>query len=250
MMRFVAMLVLTAGLLVGLAGESMAQGAASLPDIVETTDGTVVRGTIVERRPDGSVIMEDYFGEVREFEAEDVVYAGAAVREASGGASSGMVVVQFAPDSPHLRLHRRMGTGRTTGHNMSTGQTYVRRVVLEEEVCRGPCEAQIPVGPATLNVRTAAGWPLLETTPTRFDLGVDSEIAVSTQRRGTLRAVLVGAGMVMVAGGAFLALSGDESGSDPMVISGWVLGGVGALAFLGGPFLPNTARLSVSPLER
>lgn len=55
-------------------------GAASFPDILVLKDGSEVRGTVMEKKADGSGTFQKFNGELVEFNADTVTYVGAAMR--------------------------------------------------------------------------------------------------------------------------------------------------------------------------
>lgn len=244
-----------------------AEGGGVLPDVVELTDGSSVRGTLVERRPDGLIVLQDFQGEFRAFSRDDVQYAGPFERSpsapvdtprGSGVASPGTVLLQVTSDHPRLRLQRQLSTGRSTVRTGLLDAALVDTVV-HQDVCEGSCLNRVPEGTHRFRAMAgAAAWPIWSTAPSQLTLMEDTEIVVQTRRRGTLRLVTFLSGVALAAGGGALWSISEydtydrETGSyrpmDAAFLGGTALISLGAFAMIGSAFIPNQARLASQPL--
>lgn len=186
-------------------GHANAQG--NLPDAVETRDGSVIRGTIVERRPDGTVLLMDYAGTVREFAADDVVRAGPATAPAAeptevttppalGSAGvRDMIRLEIIADDERIVTHRQLAVGTGVAFDFRTGSTITSRSVAEEELCEGSCVVALPPGLHVLRMRQHRWMPNYRSAPERFVLEEDTRMMLATRSR---RGIRVGSGVATI----------------------------------------------------
>lgn len=174
-----------------LAAPASAQQGAP-PDLVMLRNGGVLRGTIAEMNPGGSVTIITLTGEKRVIAMGEVSYAGpaqsapgAAPPPAAGGPKP--LIQLNARDAPlHLRasqpeltFHLRVteSTGTTVGMGAGlgsrsamgfggvsqfSGRTYAR-------ICTAPCDATLPAGQYNLAISRGSGQPVETDAMTRFD---------------------------------------------------------------------------------
>jgi hypothetical protein len=225
--RIAASLVIVATLLVVCPiGAATAQ---QLPDVVETRDGGMVRGTIVERRSDGSVILIDAAGQIREFPAANVRYAGARVTApveaepttAPDSTERDGVEVHFTSDPERLSLElvARRAHVRYRGEQGS--------IIEMQTVCASPCVGLVPEGPQTLAVRLPHGGRYVVRS-LRLDLTHPVSLHVRLVTRRALRRGLGFSGLGLAAIGLVTLLGSlDRGGITGALGAGIVLGTVG-----------------------
>lgn len=181
--RFAALFSASAVVLV--AAPSRAQQAPAAPDVVMLKNGGVLRGTIAELVPTGSVTILTVTGEKRVVSMTEVRYAGPA-GNAPGAAPPPAVVggpkplVQVnAADAPLqlrstqpevtflVRVSEAMGTTVGMGAGMGSrgggmgfggvsqysGRSYAR-------ICTAPCDATMPAGQYNLALSRGGGPPV------------------------------------------------------------------------------------------
>lgn len=156
-------LILVLGLL---CAPSFAQ-AASPPDVVRLDDGGLLRGTIVELDPNGSVTIQLVTGEVRTIPMSEVTYAGEASGSQAGAAEPGGVLasgvsaagpavkVRVRSDLSNLTLHRYSGSAQNQllGGNAQNGSLFGRsRSQFYEPICVAPCSFDGRVGTTRLGL--------------------------------------------------------------------------------------------------
>lgn len=221
-------------------GSAAAQQA---PDVVETHDGGMVRGTIVERRPDGSIVLVDAVGQVREFPAASVRYAGVRVeapadrhdpratpptpaREATEPRS---VEVHFTSDPTRLSLE------------VVTGRAHVRyqgrqgTIVEMGTVCEAPCVGLLPAGPQTLAVRAPNGGRyVLRNLRLHLDHPVSLHVRLVSKSRGLRLGLGLGGLGLAAVGLAVVVPNLDRGGTTRGLVTGLFLAGVGlSVSFVG-----------------
>ncbi|MDC0746845.1 hypothetical protein [Polyangium mundeleinium] len=265
-----------AALLLGAIPEASADGGqASVPDIVLLKDGGMLRGTIVEKDPEGSVTILLPSGKSRTVDMDDVTYAGAESARpkakpdeddedededeapARKGRRSktkpfitvkaGEASLKLESDEPNATYHVRSGSAYVVGSRGSAvGQSFT-------EICTAPCEASLPVGTHYLALSKQGGVPVLSADPVRLD-GPSRIVGSYTSNAGTRMAglgVLVGG---IVVGGVVMLVPimtrdpGEEFSSAPLVIGGvLLLGGT-----FGGMLLMmrrDDVKFEITPLE-
>ena len=253
--------------------EAQAQGTA---DTVILHDGTLVRGTIVEVRPDDYVVIQTATGETRRFESDQVRYAGPSDQAPSASVGGGGTTpysppapysapppgsapspAQFAPppvsngDLP-IRivdegegLTLRLQTGSAYG--MSGG--YAVQITTYRTVCTAPCVGGLPEGVHQFAVMTRGGRDYAVRGTVQVSAG--SELVLGIERHRRARGIMAGVGFGLALGG-FLAM-GMRIGNgydflDGGVTAGYAVGAAGLLiGVFGLVFIRNRGRITVRP---
>ncbi|HVK71192.1 MAG TPA: hypothetical protein VM694_42335 [Polyangium sp.] len=202
-----------AALLLGAIPEASADGGqASVPDIVLLKDGGMLRGTIVEKDPKGSVTILLPSGKSRTVDMASVTYAGAEsampkadedgdededeapARKSPGGKTkpfitvkAGEAALKLESNEANATYHVRSGSAYVVGpRGSAVGQSFT-------EICTAPCEASLPVGTHYLALSKQGGVPVLSTDPVRLD-GPSRIVGSYTSNAGTR---MVGLGVLV-----------------------------------------------------
>lgn len=185
-----------------------------LPDVVETTDGTMIRGLIVERTPN-VVVIRSASGELHRFATSRVAYAGPARTTAGRGATTGRagpasgvrLRLSSTPSDLGVLVHRGQSRRAVWGRGMVITDRYV-------DLCDAPCEVVVPPGRYRFSVRDRRGdiWDGRRSVRVRRPTHVHLRL---TSRR-SVRVALALTGVGMLAVGAALFARGFDTGSDPL----------------------------------
>lgn len=214
----------------------LAAGAAAQtpPDVVVLRDGTVFRGTLVER---GSVrvVLMLATGEVREFAGADVESAGPDPAVAVPVAAPTAVV----PAPPSVRLHVRGTEPGRTLHRLTEsteiplpGRASRPQLDSMMPICAAPCDVDLPAGTYAFGVSEGSGSAHRAGAPVHLEAGELWVEIEHTDRTGIRVAgwAILGLG---AAGGGLIA--GFGAASKPPDVG---LGGGGAwLGWDGGTWL-------------
>ena len=234
------------------------------PDVVMMKNGGVLRGTIAELNPQGSVTIVTITGDKRVIAMGEVSYAGpsasmpgaSAPPPASAAGGPKPLIQLNARDAPlHLRatqpeitFHLKMtdSTGTTVGVGAGfgarssmgfggvasfSGRTYAR-------ICTAPCDATLPAGQYTLALSRGNGQPIETDGMTGFNG------PATLQGRYTSYAALRTTGIVVtiaaIVAGGYLAITAVHSCTDTdpscdQVDKGRLLTGAGIL--IGGSII-------------
>lgn len=255
-------LLFTLALLVPVAG--LANTVEALPDRVELLDGSQVRGTILERHGDGSVILRDYLGDLRHID-------GAAIRHA------GPVEVETVTPRPvsiwedrrgnrlritvderfeHLEVHRVLATTATPGHLGSSnggGGSWRFGWALQsrQHLCTGSCETVVASGHHQIHVRAPSGYPFHDVRPLAVDLTQDSTLHLEVKSRRALRWTTgVAALGSFIVGSVLIANNSDRLDDDSWNagMTGLALLGSGLVFSAATITIPNRVRPTAVPL--
>ena len=187
--------------------------AQTPPDVVETVDGGIVRGTIVENVPGDHVTIQLVTGEIR------VLPAGSVLRVTMGAAAPPPaaimaplpppvdpgVTLHVTGTSPGLMLHRLTATATVT---VWTGNGVGGALIDQfEPICAAPCDATVPPGTYTMGISSDGGTPR-RAGHAAFNVDRDLSLQMEYESREGIR------------------------------IGGWFIFGVGTAAFLGLTLAP------------
>ena len=203
------------------------------PDVVELTNGGMVRGTIIEHIPGDHVTLQLATGELRTFPADQVrtVRSDAAVSPQTPlprPEPRDTVRVQFrARDGAPLTAHRLAATGSAVvGVGRHVGVVSIDQF---ETLCTAPCEVELPRGTYDFGVSEGSGQArradhahLALLTDSTLDLEYESREGVRTGGWVVFVASLLG-GMGLMLGGL------GSDGFISFAITGSVIAGVGML---------------------
>ncbi|MRG91560.1 hypothetical protein [Polyangium spumosum] len=263
--------VVGAALLLGAIPEASADsGKSSVPDIVILKNGGMLRGTIVEKDPEGSVTILLPSGKSRTVDMGEVTYAGAESARpkadedededeapARGGrdgktkpfitVKAGEAALKLESNEPNATYHVRTGSAYVIGtRGSAVGQSFT-------EICTAPCEASLPVGTHYLALSKQGGVPVLSPDPVRLD-GPSRVVGSYTSNAGTRMAglgvlvggILVGGAVMMVP--IFTREPGESFSAAPIVIGSiLVLGGSLAGTLL--MFRSDDVKFEITPLQ-
>jgi hypothetical protein len=243
---------------------------AAIADVVETRDGLVVRGTILERDPSGTVVIRSATGALRTFKMSEVVYAGPASRwaqaappppvtpapaleaapraQAIGGET---VPVELESGNRDVSFHLRNATAYSGSH-AAIGYT---------PLCSAPCKAHLPRGVVHLGVAEGNGLPREGSEVLRIDgpSRVRADVASATGRR-VLGGVMFLGGLAIAATAPMWTMTErqnckygpcvTETDIDTTKLLVGALGGA-ALVSIGGYmlFAPASITFTVTPLS-
>lgn len=143
------------------------------PDIVKTRAGGFIRGTIVEKDPDGEVVIRIATGDLRRISMSEVEYAG----PVQGGAAQPFdpsaepepdgVRLKLRASEPHIAFQQYAGSAssRGLGYGSDGLATYQGRFEAYDAICIAPCTARLPrgtlrLGLAKRNRETAEADPI------------------------------------------------------------------------------------------
>jgi hypothetical protein len=223
------------------------QGPSSPPpDIVRLKDGGMVRGTIIELVPNGSVKIELPDGQTRTFAMVDATYAGPASREAhAAGGSASSTIEPYATihaqnakltlqgEQPNLTFHME-----TSSAQLATGGTGVRALGFSR-LCTAPCSVEVPAG----TQRFALSQPDGDVVRADADLVVEGQETIRggiVDRHGIRLAgvLLLSIGVPLSAGAALLGVvlsdNPQSKAPTPLYVGGAI---VGALSLTLGTIL-------------
>jgi hypothetical protein len=254
-------------------GASAAEPTAdpTIADVVELRSGLVLRGTIVERDPNGVVVIRTATGALRSFPMGEVTYAGPADKSApmpshgtrntagprdEGEGEGELVSVELVASNPNASFHVRNATAFSGGY----------AAVGYKPLCSSPCKTRLPVGVVNLAVSEGKGLPVESSEVLRLEgpSRVDTDYDARSGRRALGWTMLLG-GAALMATGPLLARSeyqdcksygGSPScvtrhDTDTDVLVGTGVGG--GLLMIVGSFLalaPPSVRFHVTPLAR
>jgi hypothetical protein len=184
--------------------ELVAESSNEGSDMVRTSDGTVIRGTILERVTDSHVLIESAGGDRFEFDWAEVTYAGPAAADTTSSAES-TTTSETPPDSAEpvaftaaradepLRIEAYQNVAVTTD-----GETRTRR--QWSEPCATPCS--IPMAdPRATTLRASRADGSSGTTAFTIEEYVSGDVAVAyNSRRGARIALGASGGALMVTG--------------------------------------------------
>jgi hypothetical protein len=196
-------------------------GLEAVADEVRQTDGTLLRGVIVERVPDGHVVILLPTGETRRLEASDVEYAGPrrlpgppapaqAAPPPPPAPPSSEVPVRWAPDNPGLVLLRQAGSGSGVASG-PRGGFFVMESRYYQTLCNGPCEVQVPRGRHELAVSYAGRRPI---GVGALEVEAPMELGATYEDNSSVRLWGLGAGVGGLVLGTTLVLL-DDGADDP-----------------------------------
>jgi hypothetical protein len=192
----------------------------SAQDIVRLKNGGIVRGSISELDPKGSVIIVTLTGAVREYPMSDVTYAGPATKDpkatspSTARASSELASSREGSTKPYVtvhakeaRLHLVSNPGGLTFHRQSSSavaEGMGRRAVAHgyDRLCTAPCDITIPSGTETLALSEDDSDVPIAAEPIYFSSG-DSVITGKLDSNATVRA----AGWITMIGGGIAGLA-------------------------------------------
>jgi hypothetical protein len=193
---------------------------AAVPDVVMKHDGSMLRGTIIEKVAGDYVEIQLGNGQTRRVPMSEVSYAGPASdapstkpAEAPPAAPPAAPPVAPRPDdgtrplvtvrgevanisirsegAEQYSLRRRSGAA-----TVATGRGYAG-IVAYDELCTSPCELTLPAGTYSFNVRPSGEESAADADPVTVPTG-DSTLQIGYVNRGGLRK----AGLVTLVGGA------------------------------------------------
>jgi hypothetical protein len=215
------------------------------PDIVRLKDGGMVRGTIIELVPNGSVKIQLPDGQTRTFAMADAAYAGPASREAhTGGGSASSTVEPYATihaqnakltlqgEQPNLTFHME-----TSSAQLATGGGI--RALGFSRLCTAPCSVEVPSG----TQRFALSRPDGDVVRADADLVVEGQETIRggiVDRHGVRLAgiLLLSIGVPLSTGAAVLGVvlsdNPQSKAPTPLYVSGAI---VGALSLTFGTIL-------------
>ena len=131
-----------------LAAAQTTGGAGSAPpDIVRLKDGGMVRGTIIELVPNGSVKIQLADGQTRTFAMADTTYAGPASAEGTGAGGSGSWTAEgYARiHAQNAKLALQADQPNVTFHlETASAQSGYGRAVRFSRLCIAPCSIEVP----------------------------------------------------------------------------------------------------------
>ena len=146
-------------------------GADTPPDVVKTRAGGLIRGTIVEKDPDGDVLIQTATGDLRRISMSEVEYAGPAQRGAAKPPDTEPepdgVRLELRASEPHIAFQQYAGSASSRGMGYSSDglATYRGRFEAYDAICIAPCTARLPrgtlrLGLAKRNRETAEADPI------------------------------------------------------------------------------------------
>ncbi len=204
------------------------------PDVVELTNGGMLRGTIVENLPGDHVTIQLATGAIRTFPAAEVARVEAATQPTPA---------PQAPEDPPPTaspIQQQPSTVRLAVESNSEDfmlHRVTRTTAMGEDafelLCTIPCTVDIETGTYFFGLSRSQDPP--RRWPTPFSIDEDTTLALDTANRGDERLVgwLMIAGGVVVGGSIFvgsLAYYSIGRGSweinDPLAFTGMVFGGL------------------------
>lgn len=254
------MLARWAGMTVAFVLALAASASAQMPpDVVQLTNGGMVRGTIVENLPGDHVTIQLATGELRTFASAEVASAGPAAQDVIPPAPGTALVAQprtapYAPPSPTVRVHVEATSpdltlqeviGTSTGV-VSTGRGF-STIMIDNfaPLCTAPCDVDLPARTYILGVSQGQG-SARRADHNLFTIDGDMQLELEYESREAARIVgwivfiggaLVGAGVML--GGILGETSGD--GWIDYLIAGAVVLGVSEIVGLALAFLNDHA---------
>jgi hypothetical protein len=148
-----------------------------LPDVVKLKDGSMFRGTVLERVAGDHVDLQLPSGQVRRFADGDVAYAGPASSvpaaapplpapaPAQAAPSDGVkkVRVRLEANAPNIEYELRTGTAHFIGTGWTGGgrsTTVTGTAQAFEALCTAPCDSSLPIGNQPLALSKDGGGPV------------------------------------------------------------------------------------------
>ena len=227
--RSITSCLLTSSLL--LSSPAFATPPATLAPIEEVrlTDGSLVRGVIVERTAQGDVTFALPSGETRKFAKKDVIYAGPIETTRPSGPSlvpppppaSADPPVSFAVDAPEMQVHVRQSNMQLLlGSAESSSKALELAAATYRSICIVPCSTTLAPGPH--HFALSRGFGSLTEVPIDVETQSGSHVSFHFESNESTRSVgrglfwgAAGLALVTLASGVLYASVGQNNNAQP-----------------------------------